>query len=259
MAYDDLRHAALEWDTIQRARLALGGMVSAFERHERIIPPWLDSDDKEMPGLLQVLMMQEASALRAVKRAASGEEWVERVAGFVEETLGLGPAILCIVGLLPPLPNFANPAKLWKYLGLHVIGGDQHAGDTHCSFVATSAESADHERGVIQPALIGGHAPKRPTCGPICKKADCIHDRWSFALKSYAIARVVPSIIKCMESPYRPVYDARKAHTAVTHPEWGTANPKAPKIHYERDAQRYVAKRVWRDVWRAGRPRPGYP
>lgn len=231
MSHTGLRATSLEWDAIQRSRMALNGMLRAFERQGRTLPPWLDNPDGEPNGMLQMLEQQEHAALRAVTRATGGEEWTERVAAFVAETLGLGPAVLCIVGLLPPLPNFANPAKLWKYLGLHVLT-DHQSGDTHL-------------------APVGGRAPKRPTCGPICKKPDCIHDRWSFTLKSYAIARVVPSIVKCLASPYRAVYDGRKAHTAVTHPEWATANPKAPKLHYERDAQRYVAKRVWRDVWRA--------
>src|SRR3990167_8868996 len=213
MSYITLRSAALEWDTIQRARLALNNMLRAFERHERAVPPWLDDAENAPGGMLQLLERQEAAALRSVQRAIEGEDWLVNIGTFVESTISLVPAIYCITGLLPPLSGFPNPAKLWHYLGLHVVDG---------------------------------HAPKRPTCGPICDKPDCPHDRWSFALKSYAISRVVPSIIKCRESPYRAVYDARKLHTQTTHPEWATANPKAPKLHYERDAQRYVAKRVWR-------------
>ncbi len=241
MSYATLRPAALEWDAIQRTRIRLNNMLRAFERCDRPVPPWLDYDriwpNDEIPeGMLQQLETQERAALRAVTRATAGEDWLVRVGAFVTDTVGLGPAVLCIVGLLPPLEGFANPAKLWKYLGLHVLT-DQASVDNHVTTV--------------------GRAPKRPTCGPICKAKDCLHDRWSYTLKAYAIARVVPSIVKNLASPYRAVYDARKAHTLVTHPEWATANPKAPKLHYERDAQRYVAKRVWRDVWRAAHGQVG--
>jgi len=203
--------------------------------------------------MLQMLESQERAALRAVVRAASeGDAWLMQVAAFVRETIGLGPAVLCIVGLLPPLINFANPAKLWKYLGLHVL---PVVADLLTSVILQTRVSqagsmpSDQEDAVTQQRRLAGRAPRRPTCGPSCEQVDCPHDRWSFHLKAYAIAHIVPPIIRCLESPYRPVYDQRKAHTAVTHPEWATEHPSAPKLHYERDAQRYVAKRVWRDVW----------
>lgn len=259
MSYATLRPAALEWDAIQETRIKLNNMIRGFERHGRSVPPWLDydgpQDDQGFPprGLLQVLEYNERAAVRAVCRAMEGEPWLVRVRDFVESMPGLGPAIFCIVGLLPPLIAFANPAKLWKYLGLHVLT-DQKTADTH-------------------PGAVGGRAPKRPTCGPGCTKADCPHDRWSFRLKAYAITRVVGPIGQSRhtekaiasaltrevrlapESPYLAVLDARDAHTQGTHPEWALErNQKGqlvPKLHYKRDAERYTVKRVWRDLWRA--------
>lgn len=256
MSYESLRPGALEWDAIQQARTKLNNMIRAFERQEppRPVPLWLENRDGPPEGsILTTLEFQERFSLRQVTAAMEGEPWLVRVRDFVEATPGLGPAIFCIVGLLPPLAKFPNPAKLWKYLGLHVL--------------------ADHEGTDTQAHGVGGRAPKRPTCGPGCTKADCPHDRWSFRLKAYAITRVVGPIGQSRhtekavasalargvrladESPYLAVLDARLAHTHLTHPEWALErNQKGqpvPKLHYKRDAERVTVKRVWRDIWRA--------
>jgi hypothetical protein len=48
------------------------------------------------------------------------------------------------------------------------------------------------------------------------------------------------------KSPYRAVYDNRRAHTAITHPEWTLA-------HLHNDALRIVSKEILKDLWRAAR------
>lgn len=50
----------------------------------------------------------------------------------------------------------------------------------------------------------------------------------------------------CTCSPYRVVYDARRAHTAVTHPDWTDG-------HSHNDALRVASKAILRDLWRAAR------
>jgi len=47
----------------------------------------------------------------------------EPVWEFVDSTLGIGPACIFFLGLLPPMEDFANPAKVWKYSGLDVRNG----------------------------------------------------------------------------------------------------------------------------------------
>lgn len=218
MSYDTLRRVALEWGAIQQTRLRINNMMKAFKRLERPVYPWLDEITTQLERV-------EGVAFRDVRRNAlsSSEPWIVRVAQFIEETHGLGPAVLCLVGLLPPLLNFANPAKVWKYVGLHVKSDGT---------APRKADAFDAEKMNPRTGKLGA-----PVFSP--------------QLRSLATVRIVDPIIKQVESPYRIAYDARKAHTAVTHPEWATDNPKAPKMHYQRDAIRYVAKRVLRDVWRA--------
>jgi len=50
----------------------------------------------------------------------------------------------------------------------------------------------------------------------------------------------------CSCSPYRVKYDARRAHTAVTHPDWTDG-------HSHNDALRVTAKEVLKHLWRAAR------
>lgn len=47
----------------------------------------------------------------------------------------------------------------------------------------------------------------------------------------------------CACSPYRLVYDARRRHTAVTHPEWTDG-------HAQADALRVTSKEILKDLWR---------
>lgn len=52
------------------------------------------------------------------------------------------------------------------------------------------------------------------------------------------------SCLRC--SPYRVVYDLRRAHTAVTHPEWTDG-------HSHNDGLRVASKEILKDLWRAAR------
>lgn len=205
MNYEQLRSYAMAWDQVQAARIAMNNLIKSYERREVLIA-------LPLPGWLEELEANEKAHLRVIQKGLreTEEPWLQRIYQFKEDSFGIGPAIFCIVGLLPPLPNFANPAKLWKYLGLDVIDG------------------------------------KAP------KGADA---KYSRKLKAYTIGRVVTPVITG-GGPYRMVYDARKLHTITVHPEWGTANSKAPKMHYERDARRYTAKRILRDLWRAAHGSP---
>jgi hypothetical protein len=84
-------------------------------------------------------------------------------------------------------------------------------------------------------------------CGyaPGQKRTKGVKSNWNTKAKSRAYL-IAESCIKQSRSPYRPVYDARRQHTAGTHPDW-TAG------HSHNDALRYVAKRVLRDLWAESR------
>ncbi|MHA1589148.1 MAG: hypothetical protein ACTSVA_00900 [Candidatus Njordarchaeales archaeon] len=50
---------------------------------------------------------------------------------------------------------------------------------------------------------------------------------------------------------YKEIYDKRRKHTLITHPEWGlTKDGKPYKLHYHRDAVRNMMEEFIEDVWR---------
>ena len=57
---------------------------------------------------------------------------------------------------------------------------------------------------------------------------------------------MVPAAPACTCSPYRVVYDRRRAHTAVSHPEWTDG-------HSHNDGLRVASKEILKDLWRAAR------
>lgn len=136
---------------------------------------------------------------RSVNRwkAQLGREWSDLpVARWADSIHGLGDAVILTLGVIPPLTDFANPAKLWKY---------------------------------------GGFAPGQ---GPR-KGQDHSYSR---ELKSFAIMRLAKPCMQSRESPYRRVYDDRRARTLTTHPEWSDG-------HYHNDALRITAKAILKDLW----------
>jgi hypothetical protein len=78
-----------------------------------------------------------------------------------------------------------------------------------------------------------GEAPKR-------RRGERANWSGGAKMRAYLVAL---SCIKQMESPYRAVYDARRAHTATTRPEWTDG-------HSHNDALRVVAKEVLKRLWR---------
>lgn len=216
MCYDRMRRAALEWDAIQQTRIRLNNLYKALDRLKRPYPPYVDD-------FLASLRKSEGACVReifALAQDSSGPYF--RVSAFLDQTPGLGPSVLCVLGLVPEITAFANPAKLWAYLGLAVVDG----------------------------AAVRTPAPPPPN-NPRGKPGT----HFSRRLRAYATHRVVDPIIKNMACAYRALYDQRRVHTTQTHPEWALETNKDGKLtpsgHYHSDAVRYVAKRIWRDVWRA--------
>jgi hypothetical protein len=145
-------------------------------------------------------------------------------------------------------------SALWAYCGLHVLpaadhdavdalsvrvgGGATNGGDPGQSTADTQVHCA-------------GVAPKR-------RRGELAN--WSTKAKTRAYL-VATSCLKqraatckgddaktvhidgCTCSPYRKVYDARRARTAVTHPDWTDG-------HSHNDALRVASKEILKDLWR---------
>lgn len=123
-------------------------------------------------------------------------------------------------------------SELWAYCGLHVLPASQTAADLQTAFAdGAQISHPDHPFADAQNGLVGVAAKRRKG-----QRAN-----WSTTAKMRAYL-VASSCIKKAASPYRPVYDQRRAHTAVTHPEWTPG-------HSHNDALRVVSKAILRDLW----------
>lgn len=72
-----------------------------------------------------------------------------------------------------------------------------------------------------------------------------VQSNWKTQIKTRAYL-VATSCIKQSESPYRKVYDARRARTAESHPDWTPG-------HSHNDALRIVSKAILKDMWVASK------
>lgn len=152
-------------------------------------------------------------------------------AAFWEPIHGLGPlGLALIIGEAGDLSNYANPAKLWRRFGLHVINGKACATwRSSGGFTAKDWEAA-------------GYSPRRRSM----------------------MFTITDSLLK-KQNAYKALCDERKTvEKAKAEAEGLIVAPAAdiPKGehtkyrslgHIKARAERYVAKRLLRDLWRAWR------
>ena len=147
------------------------------------------------------------------------------VAAFVEATPGMGYGSLgAIVGECGDLSNYANPAKLWKRMGLAVMS------DGKRQRRVAGAEALDH-----------GYSPSRRSV------------MWNvgqsvFKAQSARIDKETGEVLK-EAGPYRVLYDERKAYELERDPDI------KPILAHNRST-RYLEKRLLRELWRAWRDAP---
>jgi hypothetical protein len=113
--YGAARLAATEYRMVDGVRQKLMQQFGAWERFGIPIPDtlqaWFDAECRALEAM-------KAACLRSVVGA-----WKEtQIAEYADATIGIGPALLLILSLAPELDRFPNPAKLWRYLGLHRPG-----------------------------------------------------------------------------------------------------------------------------------------
>lgn len=145
--------------------------------------------------------------------------WVQGVKGFGAKGLAV------IIGETGDLSNYANPGKVWKRLGLAPYDG--------CAGSTWGRES-QRPRSLAKDEWIAlGYRPTRRAEVFAMVDDMLLRHQWR-AEKDGIPAHPI--------GPYGKVYGARRAHTAVTHPDWTPGHAKA-------DATRYMAKRLIRDLW----------
>lgn len=184
-----------------------------------------------LTGLGDQLADLEHQTILALQRAMRKHPlapWQKQAKGVGEKQLA---RLLASVGdpYLRTMPDGTEQARtvsqLWAYCGLHNLpSGQPDAGAQ--SIAAAGATTSP-----------GSHTA--------AKRAKGVKANWSTDAKTRAYL-IATSIVKQPTSPYRAIYDARREHTAETHPDWTPG-------HSHNDALRIVSKAVLRDLWRAAR------
>jgi hypothetical protein len=172
----------------------------------------------------------------------------------------------------PSRPRLVS--ELWAYCGYHVlmtpVGGQQLNG-SHSAIAADGRDfPADHSRRDTHTTGVGGEQDGHPAqsrsdaqtsiAGVAPKRARGQKANWSATAKMRAYL-VAVSCMKCLDSPYRKVYDdAREKYADAVHqascircgPSGKPADEGSPLSdgHKHARALRAVAKAVLKDLWR---------
>lgn len=211
------------------------------------------ADVARLQGVVDAIAALEHGATLNLKRAMRAHP----LGAWVASRIGVGEKqaarLLAAVG--DPYWNTLHDrsrtvSELWAFSGLHPVPaagvhaspGDPPPPDT----TPTSPSSLPNGRASGSAFAPGSHVAARRRKGQ--------QANWSSTAKMRAYL-IAESCIKHSRSPFRAVYDARRARTAVTHPDWTPG-------HSHNDAMRIVAKEVLKDLWRAARdihttPTPG--
>lgn len=232
--YDELTQAGRIYWGLQRTRIQIGNRVKALERMAAKLGGEIDPailapfTDVVLPALEKT---EEALAhkIEGLMRHHPIAPWVQQPSGVGLFRVGL------LLGLTGPLDQFPNPAKLWKYVGMHVTDGHAARRERGVNFTKT-----DEEAGVVGTAY-------SPDGRALC---------WNIGA----------GIVRTGHGPYRAVYDAKKAEYLLkertgpsecpfgqTHKDRGGVLTKCGLAHLEQAARRYATKRYLRDLWVAWR------
>lgn len=148
------------------------------------------------------------TAMREIARSFPVRERVARILGFGD----LGLAVI-VAEAGNDLTAYPHHMHLWKRLGLAPYNGK--AGSTWKGGGLTAKEWRDLGYSPVRRGTIAGDVG-------------------------------IPLFFNKSRNAYGAVYAARRAHTALTHPEWTPA-------HSDNDARRIMTKALIKDVWRMWR------
>jgi len=201
--------------------------------------------------------------------------WVKTTKGVGEKQ---GARLLAAIG--DPYWNSAKDAPrtvsaLWAYCGLHVLPAGHLSRDDQCPSAGRAQLLGSHLSSDSHCASAAGDqhrdtdqypaAAQQPDVGVTAKRRKGERANWSTKAKTRAYL-IAESCMKqlapqcrlghitagteleaigpaCECSPYRVVYDTRRAHTATTHPEWtdGHSHNDALRVAFEGNPQGPVA------------------
>jgi hypothetical protein len=237
--------AAATLDDLERTRIAAENRLRQFTRidpdEDGVIRGFgLDErhpDVAQLAALVDALKALEHQGTLQIQRAVRKHP----LGPWVKATIGVGEkqAARLLASIGDPYWNTLHDrprtvSELWAYCGLHVIPGGHWSGDTHGLIAAGDSTSTGGDAHVSREAL--------PGFGVAARRRKGVKANWSADAKMRAYL-IATSCIKQASSPYRDVYDKRREHTAVTHPDWTPG-------HSHNDALRIVSKEVLKDLWR---------
>lgn len=213
-----------------------------WKHAERIVKRALDGKDQDSADLEIAaaihpeLVMMRQSLEPILTRREEIETKMSKLAAllpvqkFVKETKGfkhIGLAV--IVGEAGNLSNYAKIRRLWRRLGYGMAKGhEKKAYSTWRMYGGLSAEEWTR----------AGYSP--PRLGQI-----------------YGVV-TVPLMMHKKKNKYGAVYEARRARTLITHPEWYVDENGKAKLneegkpsskHAQMDAQRIATKEFLYDLW----------
>jgi hypothetical protein len=216
--------SALNGGTHKLAATALSAMAPLIQGRS-VIEPMRLSVEKELSKLAKKLPIAP---------------WVDNVNGF-----GLG-SLAAVVGEAGDLGNYSNPAKLWKRMGLAVMGDGQRQRKVEGSA-----------------AIEHGYCPPRRSM--VWNIGDTVLKTQLRRVKDVDGNKTEEVIAT---GPYGELYLQRKAYEIAKAKEQGLTVcpaakiPKGKEEHYRSDghihnrAKRYIEKRLLRDLWQAWRELP---
>lgn len=248
----DIRFHCRVRSELLSAELRLGNQLDATERQISgrikgatrnrktepfVISPLVREAAKTVkPLLAPMLKMLEKQRKAKDKEIQKLAEQLPVWATWAKAVRGIGPLALgLLVGEAGDLSNYANPAKLWKRMGLAVIHGERQR-----RVAGNPALAIEH-----------GYNPKRRALAFVI--GDCL-------------------IKQNGDGPYRTLYLQRKAFELTRLPEapkkrkkvveedGAVAEKKGGRLLWaHRRASRYMQKRFLVDLWSAWRGLPGVP
>lgn len=188
--------------------------------------------------------------------------WSKSIRGVGDKQIA---RLLAAVG--DPYWNFRDDkprtvSALWAYCGLHVLPASQTNSDDRLARAGRDSTGGDPG-----PGAADAHGSP---AGVAARRQKGVKANWSTVAKTraYLIAEsclkqlvkpchnpgdgIAVHVEDCACSPLRLAYDRRKAHTAVTRPDWTDG-------HRHSDALRIVSKELLKDLWRAARELHGVP
>lgn len=238
-------------------------------------------DVARLAAMVEALKTVEHDAVLELQRKLRKHPlggWVKAQRGVGEKQ---GARLLAAIG--DPYINSAKDAPrtvsaLWAYCGLHVLPVGQSQTDAQADGADRTKPPGGHTSIDVQADRAAGakhrdtdHAPNGTHGGLVgvaAKRRKGERANWSTKAKmrAYLIAEScmkqldpqcrdghlpcdtqnATTVPACACSPYRVVYDSRRAHTAITHPEWTDG-------HSHNDGLRVASKAILRDLWRAAR------